>query len=157
MAGAAQVMTLDQFSSWANAAGSRLQHLDMTVPLKQAAVAMAADTKENFAGSHDPMGKPWPPLQHPRRNSKGHDQILRDKGLLMASVTAGGTGHVETLTTTQLVWGTNLIYAATHQYGDPSRNIPQRQFLGWSPKLVQTVDRIFGQFLASQIFPGAGK
>jgi len=28
--------------------------------------------------------------------------------------------------------GSNLIYAATHQFGDPARNIPARPFLGLS-------------------------
>jgi len=30
---------------------------------------------------------------------------------------------------TNLIWGTNLVYAAAHQYGDPAHGIPKREFL----------------------------
>ena len=33
---------------------------------------------------------------------------------------------------TESVAGTNLIYAATHQFGDPDRDIPARPYLGAS-------------------------
>jgi phage virion morphogenesis protein len=48
--------------------------------------------------------------------------------------------------------GSNMIYAATHQFGDPERNIPARAFLGISPanehelvrELDKYIDRVVG-------------
>ena len=37
--------------------------------------------------------------------------------------------------------GTNLIYAATHHYGDPGRNIPARPFLSVSDDARQAIIR----------------
>ncbi len=33
-----------------------------------------------------------------------------------------------------LIWGTNVPYARAHQYGDPTRNLPARPFLGVSAR-----------------------
>jgi phage gpG-like protein len=171
-------MTLDQFAAFAGQSADQLNRIDFTVPMKQTAVLLTADTKENFAGGHDPDGVPWLPLKRPRANSRGADKPLRDKGLLMASVTAGGLGHVEQISANQLIWGTNLDYAAVHQFGAKIQKrertrrkpwvfpggdgkpvftrkirahavvIPQRRFLGWSPRLRETVPRIFGEWMA---------
>ena len=135
----------------------------------------------------------------------------------MASVTAPGPGHVEDITATTLVVGTNLDKAPIHQYGGTitptnakalsiplsveaqraggagkfprplfllkrkgkppllaeqkqkgkgkrqrteltlhyillqSVTIPARPFIGWSAKLLGTVERLFGDFLASKL------
>lgn len=98
--------------------GRRMRTPDLRKPLGAAAVALAASTKENFDGGHDPDGVPWKPLAHPRVNSKGSDKPLRDKGLLMASVSArGAKGHIERIGRQELQFGTNLIYARLHQEG----------------------------------------
>jgi phage gpG-like protein len=111
-------MNLGEFASWAAARGTDLRQLDFTPALKSVRQAIISDVKENFAGGHSPDGTPWPPLAHARPNSKGSDQPLRDKGLLMASITsAGSNGHIESLTSSTLIFGTNLEYAALHQYG----------------------------------------
>lgn len=77
--------------------------------------AIVADVKENFVRSADPDGKAWRPLlfQRPR----GGSLPLRDTGVLMASVTAAGKGHVERVTNVSVTVGTNLEYAAIHQAG----------------------------------------
>jgi hypothetical protein len=71
-------------------------------------------------------------------------EILRDTGVLMNSLgpgelTAGGEyqkphdegGEHQILEVNpgHVIVGTNVLYAGTHQHGDPSRNIPQRKFL----------------------------
>ncbi len=77
--------------------------------------AIVADVKENFIRSADPDGKAWRPLlfQRPR----GGNLPLRDTGVLMASVTAAGKGHVERVTNVSITVGTNLLYAGIHQAG----------------------------------------
>lgn len=66
-------------------------------------------------------------------------QILRDVGLLFNSLSAGVEEHPYSGPDSQyqvfkpvpgsIAVGTNLIYAATHQHGDPTRHIPARPFL----------------------------
>jgi hypothetical protein len=70
-------------------------------------------------------------------------EILRDTGLLFNSLTPGvlddggyslptlegGTEQICRLIAGGVIVGSNLPYAATHNYGDPSRNIPARTFL----------------------------
>ena len=52
-----------------------------------------------------------------------------------------------------VIIGTNVIYAATHEFGDPDRNIPERSFLRSSirekaAESLQIVDRRIGKVLA---------
>lgn len=82
----------------------------------------------------------------------GHRQvdILRDTGILLNSLSPGrivGNGYekpsgdggdqqiMETIANGVIV-GTNVPYAATHNYGDPKRNIPKRQFIPQNPPAV---------------------
>ncbi len=129
MAGASETLSLEQFAGWASAQAAGLT--DFTVPLKRCMLLLVSETKRNFAEGHAPDGTPWLPLARPRANSKGGDLPLRNMGFLMASVTGAGNGHVESLTPTELTYGTNLEYAATHQYGatilmpEQSRPYPQ--------------------------------
>lgn len=119
MAGVARTLDLTDFISEMEWTANRANTVSHQKPLKQARVLIVASAKENFAGAHSPDGTAWKPLAHARNNSKGGDKPLRDKGLLMASVTstAGARGNVSELTDTYLVQGTNLEYAAIHQHG----------------------------------------
>jgi hypothetical protein len=74
-------------------------------------------------------------------------EILRDTGVLLNSLSPGrlageganvvyskpggegGQDQVVDVSPGELIAGTNVAYAATHQFGDPSRNIPRRQIL----------------------------
>lgn len=112
----AQEVTLAAVGDWFNGAGSTvLRRTSFAKPLRACAVAIGAGIKEHFAGSHGPDGEPWPPLAHPRPSGPG--KPLWDFGLLMASVTARGKGNVTRITDRALEYGTNLDYAAIHQFG----------------------------------------
>lgn len=121
MAGVAETLTLDQFSAWSGRVAARLERGSLEVPFKRCAVLINADVRRNFHEGHDPNGVPWLPLKH--RQGKP----LRDHGLLMASATAQGPGHVELITDTMLVVGTNLDYAAVHNYGATIHKQEQRR------------------------------
>lgn len=65
-------------------------------------------------------------------------QILRKTSLLFRTATTPGfTGsnkkasgsNISRYEGTNLIFGTNLVYAAIHNYGDPKRKIPKREFL----------------------------
>lgn len=63
-----------------------------------------------FAGQHDPYGKPWAPLKESTVRRKGHSRILSDSGLLSGSTEArpsAGAG----------VGITSIEYGTYHQTG----------------------------------------
>lgn len=62
--------------------------------------------------------------------------ILRDTGRLVNSLSTKASSN-------NAIVGTNVIYAATHQYGLPSKNIPKRTFLYLTePERGVLLDRI---------------
>jgi phage gpG-like protein len=124
MAGVTEGISL---SEWALRLGRAAGGLsDWTPALRVCALIAKADMLDNFQGSHAPDGAPWPPLRRPRTNSRGADRPLLDTGILRASTTAAGPGHVEEVTGLSLALGTELDYAAPHQYG-ATISIPEKR------------------------------
>lgn len=102
-------------------------------------------TRQRFVDGIAPDGEAWVPSYRAKREG---GQTLRDQGHLQNSQTNLATAHTAE-------WGTNLIYAGVHQFGDTIRAkgegpmtfnipglgwrsahevvIPQREFLGLSP------------------------
>lgn len=177
---AALELSLDQFADFLQERADKTQRLSYREPLTAARVLLVADVRENFDQGHDPEGQAWLPLKNPSQRRGGASaKPLRDKDILMASVTAQGNGHVETLTDTELVLGTNLDYAAPQQFGAsiffPEKRrsrpwvfesqgrkvftrhikahqttIPARPFLGFSARAVDRLEKIFAEWFAGQ-------
>ena len=116
VAGLGKNIDLKDFQSWLAAKIGEFEHLDLNPLLEKCGLEMVAQAKERFDSGKAPDGEPWKPLQRPRIRSGGNDLPLRDRGLLAASMSAG-VGHVERQTRDSIEVGTNLEYAATHQYG----------------------------------------
>jgi len=110
-----QSMSLEQFQEYCHTQIRDLARPDFTVPLKRSRLAMIASVKDNFQGTHDPLGNQWKPLKYPR--PAGGDKPLSDTRVLGTSATAAGPGHVEELTEGSFKLGTNLDRAAIHQFG----------------------------------------
>lgn len=51
----------------------------------------------------------------------------------------------------QLLTGATKVYAAVHNFGDNSRNIPQREFLGLSSDNYADIENIINEFLENSI------
>ncbi len=66
--------------------------------------ALLSDVHMNFRRQRAPDGTPWEPLKIRR------GQILRDTGRLRNSITTKTTDD-------QVIIGTNVFYARTHQFG----------------------------------------
>lgn len=98
---------------------------------KQCGVLALREEADYFASNRGPDGVAWKPLSQTtiarRRKGRGKNrsaQILRDTGRLRISVTPGSGGFessapgaVRLATSAGFVIGTNLNYAASHQYG----------------------------------------
>ncbi len=65
--------------------------------------AGVASTEQRFISSRSPDGPKWAPIQRA-------GQVLRDSGRLYKSLSWKATPH-------SAEWGTNVIYAAIHQFG----------------------------------------
>lgn len=89
-------------------------------------------------------GQKWKPLAKSTIERKGHNRILVDTTRLRQSLTQASQGIRDigdTGTTAFLVFGTDVPYAATHQYG--SGKVPARPPVGIADdKIDAMVDRI---------------
>ncbi len=82
-------------------------------------------TQRRFETETDPDGNKWKPLS-PRtaaarrgRRTRGYDNILRDRGRLYDSLTTA-------FDASSAIVGTNVKYAAIHQFGGPIRKQERR-------------------------------
>ena len=149
MAGVVETLDLTQFAAWANGVASRVQVMNWAPALKQCKVLLSAKTKENFAQWKSPDGTRWLGLKRPRKRGRTREKPLRDRGILMASVTSQGPGHLEKVGANEMVYGTIIHYASYHQYG--TKTIPIRAFLGWNNAMAEECVRILGEFLEKQL------
>lgn len=59
-----------------------------------------------------------------------HRMILQKTGLLKKSATTPGVSeNIYRTEGSNLIWGSNLVYAGVHNRGDAKKNIPKREFL----------------------------
>ena len=78
---------------------------------------------ERFSLEVAPDGTPWEPLAPSTLANKADDRILQQEGTLRDTLSYQVTGA-------ELLFGTNLIYGATHQFGREEDGIPARPYLG---------------------------
>ena len=99
-------------------------------PMREIAGHLLDGVNEAFAREASPAGEPWTPLKPAtirdrRRQRYRAGPILERSGDLGSRILADWDN-------TSAVVGTNVVYAATHHFGDPRRGIPARPFLGVS-------------------------
>lgn len=104
--------------------------------------------RDHFDQQRSPDGDPWQPLspEYAKRKKKNKDKILRLNDILRDTF-AYNVGDES------LEFGTNMEYAAIHQFGGESSMIPRlaaipaRPFLGLSSDDEQEVIEILSDFL----------
>ncbi len=101
-------------------------------------------TQARFDREIDPAGNPWAPLK-PETKARKRRNGYRDKIMQMR-------GHLRDHLVMQadpdgVEIGTNRIYGATHQFGDASRGIPARPFLGVSDDDAEAILDILAEHL----------
>lgn len=75
----------------------------------------------------------WSPAYAATRHAG--QSLLQGEGDLLDSISSLVIGDTVEV-------GSNLVYAATHQFGDDSRSIPARPYLGLSSEDVSGIDRL---------------
>jgi len=84
-------------------------------------------TQQRFIDQQAPDGTPWEPLSpNTLRHKKRPDRVLTETGTLADTLNYQ-------LGANQLMLGSNMEYAATHQFGREGDGIPARPFLGIAP------------------------
>ena len=103
--------------------------------------------EERFSDQVDPEGNAWEPLsdKYKKRKKKNQDLVMILDGFLKDNLAYQETG-------TSLEFGSNSIYAATHQFGDENRNIPARPFIGLSDADEAEIIEILHDYLNHQIY-----
>lgn len=85
----------------------------LTPALKNIGEAMVASTQERFEKEEAPDGTAWVPLNEDYASAKKGPGMLREAGF--AGGLAGSIAYQ--LSGNSVIWGTNKVYGAVHQFG----------------------------------------
>jgi phage virion morphogenesis protein len=139
---ASQHLTLDDLAQWCGTSAHALAHCDFTAAWPVVTQILVSYTQQCFDAGRAPDGNLWAPLKRPRKD--GSSTPLRDKDILMASVT-GGAGSQVSQSPQLLIWGSGVWYAGFHQYG--TRTIPARPFVGVSQEAAADIGQVLAQYV----------
>lgn len=122
---------LDELPGYLNGIVNDLETGRMDRTLNECRHFIAAGMSDNFQRAAGATGTPWPAHALSTVAKYGTHPLLIYEGYMQESVTVAGAANniFEIAGGRELTWGTDIVYAATHQYGDPSRGIPQREFV----------------------------
>lgn len=139
---AAETIDLARLPHWLEAQARILEGADLTPLLKVCELLLIADAKTNFVNQSSPDGHPWAPFAASTLKNKKRGKtplLLRDTGLLMASLAASGRQGISVMSRTGLEWGTAVNYAPFNQYG--TLTTPARPFVGVGQHIADKLDR----------------
>lgn len=98
------------------------------------------------------QGRPrWEPS---KRALEVHGKTLQQSNRMFMSVTARTGESVREISGNQLKFGTRILYAPSHQFGDPSKNIPKRPFLGIYAEDTRKLEKVLWKDLDKRISVG---
>jgi len=103
----------------------RLAQFDVKPLLEGLGAEVESQTRRRIQSDKaSPSGEPWQGWSETYAETRHSGQsLLQSMGPLLNSISYQVQGD-------SVLVGSPLIYAATHNFGDPDRGIPQREFLG---------------------------
>lgn len=104
------------------------QRMEPATLLKAIGLSTLQWIDENWTSEGGLVGG-WEDIQERTKKRKGFSTILVQDGFLRASIDAMEPEGRRITIGSGVKAGTAIEYAATHQYGDEARGIPQRRFL----------------------------
>lgn len=126
----------------------KLDLADRRKLLESIGVEVESQTEERFENQRDVSGSKWQDISAKTKayyNKKGiSGSILNRTRQLRDTIESQAADS-------QVLVGAVKIYAATHNYGDKKRNIPQREFLGLSSQNIVEIEYIINDFLENII------
>lgn len=126
----------------------KLTFVDTHSLFEEIGAELESQTRRRIAEEKEaPDGQPWPAWSPNYAASRhGGQSLLQGEGDLLDSIQyqvfADGSG---------VEWGSNLIYAATHQFGDAERGISQREYLGLSDDNADDIGTIIDDWMERQL------
>lgn len=109
---------------------------NLSLPMLSYGEYLNRKTQSHFVANEDPFGNPWERLSENYEKPYNQEKILTLDGHLSGEMTINP--HAD-----GLEFGSNMEYAAVHQYGFDGGGIPARPFLGFNEadkqELVDTV------------------
>lgn len=142
MAGATLEIRIDDTALRSALAQLRATTGDLRPVFRDLGEALLNSTRARFSTQTAPDGSPWAALSpaYARRKKQNRDKILTLRGHLRGTLASQVTPDA-------LLVGTNRIYGAAHQFGNPRRNLPPRPFLGLSVADRAEIDTILREHL----------
>lgn len=148
-------ITKDELASGINRALAASS--DFSPAMLEIAGMLERGVRDRFERTEDPQGKPWTPS---KRALEEGGRTLSDTGALLSSIASASDAF-------SAIVGTNLVYAAIHQFGGTIRpregsgkkalntpfgprgavNMPARPFLGFGPYETEEIETILGDHL----------
>jgi phage gpG-like protein len=104
-----------------------------------------------FTSQVDSDGTPWPPHAPATVAMYGEHPLLILTGAMFDDL-MGSALIADRRSNTDISFGTDIEYAPTHQYGDPSRNIPRREFLYWRQDALDRISDVAEQYMMDVYF-----
>jgi phage virion morphogenesis protein len=126
--------------------------VSLVTPMRNIAEELLNSTQDRFDLQQSPDGVPWAPLSEKylkskrKRESDGADAILVLEKHLRGELAYNSGDDWMEITAPR-------VYAATHQFGDDSRNIEARPFLGISDDDMSTIHGILAAYLGEVASP----
>lgn len=117
--------------------------------LKAIGTEIETQIEERFENQRDVSGNKWKDISQKTR------EYYNKKGGIVGSILSRTRQLRDTIESqvnnSQLLTGATKVYAAVHNFGDDSRNIPQREFLGLSSDNYADIENIINEFLENSI------
>ena len=117
--------------------------------LKAIGTEIETQIEERFENQRDVSGNKWQDISQKTR------EYYNKKGGIVGSILSRTRQLRDTIESqvnnSQLLTGATKVYAAVHNFGDNSRNIPQREFLGLSSYNYADIENIINEFLENSI------
>lgn len=146
------VFTLDEFAAELEESARLANELPIARDLQdQITDLIYASVQRNYDESASADGAAWAPHAPMTIRMYGPHPILILSGAMEAASTMSGIGgnYLE-VSDRSITTGVTLPYAATHQYGDASRNIPARPFYDLRESYIHEIENLAANYLTQE-------
>lgn len=132
-----------------------LARAPLTAEMRTARDIIHDSVSGNFANETAPDGPAWAPRKDP---GDGHP-ILHETGALEAAATGVGPGAINDVQGRSVDVGVDqdsvdlggIPGARAHNEGDPSRNLPQREFMAPTEEALDRIGEVIGDGVAGRL------
>lgn len=147
---AGETFTPEQFMFALDAKAAELAELPFGLDLEEEVKAIVYGAiADNFIFTVGSSGSLWPEHSPVTVAMYGpHPLLILSGAMHQAATQSGAPGNFESVSARGIVFGVDLIYAATQQFGDSRRNIPQREFFYLPDEAIAAIEQLSYQHAA---------